>query len=127
MAALAVLDAAVAAVPVLPDDPFQVLELQRDQRHAPDQDLSVAHVDRVPATMAECNGPDGGFSPLPVLGQVFVGRQGQELDEFVTERHLLEEATRLLVAVAELADLLVDRALDVRTLDIAVAEPLPDL
>ena len=44
VAALAVLDAAAAAGPVLPDDPLQVLELERDQGDAPEQDLSVVHL-----------------------------------------------------------------------------------
>ncbi len=49
VAALAVLDAAPAAGPVLPDDPLQVLELERDQRDAPEQDLSVVHPSRLSA------------------------------------------------------------------------------
>ena len=47
VAAVAMLDAAAAAVPVLPDDPLEVLDLERDQGDTPEQDLSVVHLPKV--------------------------------------------------------------------------------
>jgi hypothetical protein len=120
VAALAVLDAAATAGPVLPDDPFQVLELERDQRYAPEQDLSVVHPSSLSAARRLRNRPK-------VLVDVLVGRQRQELDELVAERHLLEQLPRLGVVALELRDLLLDRSLDVGPRDLAVLEPLPDL
>ena len=118
--ALAVLDTAAAAVPVLPDNPLEVLEFEQDQGQAPDQDLSVAHPSRLSVPPARCNRPK-------VLVDVLVRGQREELDELVAERHVLEELARLVVAVAELSDLLLDRIFDVRARDLGVMEPLPDL
>ena len=43
---------------------------------------------------------------------MLVRGQGQELDEILAERHLLEERARLGVVAIELRDLLLDRVLD---------------
>src|SRR5262249_15951424 len=60
-------------------------------------------------------------------GRELVRRQGQELCEAVRERDLVEHARRVLVAGAELRELL---ALDLEhalALDAPVPQPLPDL
>jgi hypothetical protein len=59
--------------------------------------------------------------------QMLVGGQGQELDELVAERDLLEDPACLLVALAELLDLLVGDPAHVVPRDLAVLEPLPHL
>lgn len=119
------LHAAAAAVPVLQDDPFEVLELEQDQGQAPDQTLSVAHHPKV--LCSRTVSAMGQTARPQVLVDVLVGGKREELDELVAQRHLLEELTRLVVAVAELPDLLLDRILDVRVRDLVVIEPLPDL
>ena len=68
-----------------------------------------------------------GLAGPEVLVDALVGGQRQELDELVSEGDLLEELARFVVAVTELPDLFLDRALHVCALDLAVPEPLPDL
>src|SRR3954447_7113407 len=65
--------------------------------------------------------------PPPGSGEPIVGREGQELDELVARGDLLEDLPCLVVALAELRDLLVRHLLDLVARDLAVVEPLPDL
>src|SRR5712692_2701134 len=60
---------------------------------------------------------------------VLVRRDGQELDELVAQRDLLEQRARLVQPrdAVELLSLLVDRAAHVLLRDTPVAQPLPDL
>lgn len=127
MPALLVLDAAAAAVPVLPDDPLEVLDLEREERHDPEECLALTHPLRMRLAPEDCMGRPAGLRGRTVLVEVLIGGEGEELDELVTQGHLLEERARLVVALPEVRDLLLDRPLDGRALDPVVPEPLPDL
>src|SRR5262249_6870585 len=64
-AALAVLVLATAfrALPVGPPDPLQVVQLEHDQRDAPEEDLRLAHGGTFGAPRPGVNGPIGPFRP----------------------------------------------------------------
>src|SRR5665213_454140 len=61
------------------------------------------------------------------LRQHRVRGQGQELDELIAARDGVEQLARLLVAGAELGDLLVGHRADVLAREAALVDPLPDL
>jgi hypothetical protein len=67
-AAFLVLHAVRPAVPVLPDDPLQVLDLESEQREDPNRELRPGHEDRVvPEQQRVCPPPFGRFGPASRL------------------------------------------------------------
>src|SRR5512132_3175827 len=63
-AAVLVLAAALRALPVGPPDPLHVVDLEHDQRGAPEEDLRLAHAESLRLAHGGVNGPSGSSARL---------------------------------------------------------------